>query len=87
MTYSFKRLWRMLVLSLIVGHPVGLHAQLPPEATARALKAAATRLTLEELEAARPIPALDSLVANARVVMLGEAWHGDGGAIRLRAAM
>lgn len=47
----------------------------------------ATAIDPSSLTGDQAIPLLDSLVNNASLVMLGEAWHGDGGAIRLRGAL
>jgi hypothetical protein len=62
-----------------LARPGGLPAQEPGPIARHALPVDAGALARGE-----PIPALDSLVAGARVLMLGEPWHGDGGAIRLR---
>lgn len=50
-----------------------------------ALAAAAVELTIPDRADSLDLDAVGRLVGNARVVMLGEPWHGDGGAIAHRA--
>ncbi|MEP6619809.1 MAG: erythromycin esterase family protein [bacterium] len=54
-----------------------------------ALAAAAITIDPERMAAgdAASLAAIGRAIGNAKVVMLGEPWHGDGGAIRARAGL
>lgn len=54
---------------------------------AEALAAGAVELTVPGREDSLDLAAFGRLVGDARVVMLGEPWHGDGGAIARRAQL
>ncbi len=73
--------WKIIALAL------GL-AGLTPSigwATARQDPALADRIAAASSELDGDYAALDRAIGDARIVMLGEPWHGDGGAIAERA--
>jgi erythromycin esterase-like protein len=58
-------------------------APAPPNVVDR-IAASAQAIQPELARTGQGFAALDKLVEGKRIVMLGEPWHGDGGAIRLR---
>ncbi len=72
---------------LALGSP--LLFQQPDSESVAALVTAAHAIDLPGLTSgdAAALDAIGRVIGNARVVMLGEPWHGDGGAIRARGGL